>query len=61
MHRQGSRAIVSPCCNSSRHIAHSPASLLSTSSEERENEFRTIKLKEELWEHNIESGDWHIF
>lgn len=24
--------MVSPCCNSSRHIAHSPASLLSTSS-----------------------------
>ena len=31
MHRQGSRAIVSLCCRSSRHIPHSPASLLSIS------------------------------
>lgn len=32
MQRQGSRAIVSPCVSSSRHITHSPLSSFSTSS-----------------------------
>lgn len=31
MYRQGSHAIVCPCYTSSRHIAHYPESLLSTS------------------------------
>lgn len=36
MHRQGSRAIVSPCRSSSRQMTHSPASFVSTSSAGKE-------------------------
>lgn len=45
MQRQGSRAMVSPCTSSSRQIAHSPASLVSTSSGGRDKKTNTKPVK----------------